>query len=117
MQRQAAVQEAASFVTRHARSVTLFLVDGRPDGIVTASVGNWSGQVLAAPRGRLADLLRRLEASRTGVYILFGPDPDRPDGILAYIGEADDVGNRLKIHLRTEDKDFFDRLAFVVSAD
>jgi hypothetical protein len=97
--------------------VTLFLVDGRADGIVTASMGNWNGQVAAAPRGRLADLLSRPEAGRSGVYILFGPDPERADGVLAYIGEADEIGKRLRIHVRSADKDFFDRLAFVVSAD
>jgi hypothetical protein len=105
------------FVPAQARSVTLFLVDGRADGIVLAAVGNWNGQVLAAPRGRLSALLRRPEASRTGIYLLFGPDPDRPDGILAYIGEADDIAKRLRIHLRDEDRDFFDRLAFVTSTD
>jgi hypothetical protein len=95
----------------------LFLADGRADGIIIASVGNWNGQVLTAPRARLSDLLHRPEASRTGVYILFGPDPDRVDGILAYVGEADDIAKRLRIHLRSETKDFFDRLAFVASAD
>lgn len=97
--------------------MTLFLADGRADGIVVASVGNWNGQVLTAPRGRLTELLHRGEGSRTGIYLLFGPDPDRPDGILAYVGEADHIANRLRIHLRTETKDFFDRLAFVVSTD
>jgi hypothetical protein len=58
------------FVPAQARSVTLFLVDGRADGIVLAAVGNWNGQVLAAPRGRLSALLRRPEASRTGIYLL-----------------------------------------------
>jgi hypothetical protein len=33
------------------------------------------------------------------------------------IGEADDVAARLRIHVRSADKDFFDRLAIVVSSD
>ena len=33
------------------------------------------------------------------------------------IGEVDDVRKRLSIHLRSADKDFFDRLAFAVSSD
>jgi hypothetical protein len=99
------------------RTVRLFLTEGSPHGIVVADVGNWNGKALAAPRGRLPDLLRRQEAARTGVYILLGPDPDQPDGLLAYIGEADDIAARLRIHLRSEAKDFFDRVVFLVSSD
>jgi hypothetical protein len=99
------------------RTVRLCLVDGTSHGIVIAEIGNWNGKILAAPRGRLKDLLRRPEASRTGVYVLSGPDPDRVDGILCYIGEADDIAKRMANHLRSDAKDFADRFAFVVSAD
>jgi hypothetical protein len=104
-------------VRRAGRTVRLFLVDGQPHGVVVADVGNWNGKALAAPRGRLSELLRRPEASRTGVYILLGPDPDQIDGVLAYIGEADDIAARMRIHLRSESKDFFDRVVFLVSSD
>ncbi len=99
------------------RTVRLFLAEGLSQGIVVADMGNWNGKALAAPRGRLPDLLRRPEASRTGVYILLGPDPDQIDGVLAYIGEADDIAARMRIHLRSESKDFFDRVVFLVSSD
>lgn len=99
------------------RTVRLFLADGLPQGIVVADVGNWNGKALSAPRGRLPELLRRPEASRTGVYILLGPNPDQVDGVLAYIGEADDISARMRIHLRSESKDFFDRVVFLVSSD
>lgn len=99
------------------RTVRLFLADGLPQGIVIADVGNWNGKALAAPRGRLPELLRRPEASRTGVYVLLGPNPDQVDGVLAYIGEADDIAARMRIHLRSENKDFFDRVVFLVSSD
>lgn len=99
------------------RTVRLFLADGLPQGMIIADVGNWNGKALAAPRGRLPELLRRPEASRTGVYILLGPNPDQVDGVLAYIGEADDIANRMRIHLRSESKDFFDRVVFLVSSD
>jgi predicted GIY-YIG superfamily endonuclease len=58
----------------------------------------------------------RPEAARTGVYVLAGADPERSGGLLAYIGEADDVAARLRHHLRSESKDFFERLAVVVSS-
>lgn len=99
------------------RSLRLFLVDGTPQGLIVAEIGNWSGKVLAAPRARLSEMLKRSEATRTGTYVLTGPDPDRPNGMMAYVGEADDVAARLRIHLRSGDKDFFDRLAIIVSSD
>src|SRR5947208_8472257 len=71
------------------RSIRLFLPDGTPRGLIIAEVGNWIGKALCAPRGRRDELLKRSEATRTGIYILLGPDPDRPGGTKAYIGEAD----------------------------
>jgi len=37
---------------------------------MTAEVMNWTGKGLAAPRFRLGELIRREEASRTGIYVL-----------------------------------------------
>ena len=99
------------------RSVRLFLAGGTSQGLIVAEIMNWTGQALSAPRARLADLLSRTEASRTGVYVLMGPDPDRPAGARAYIGEADNIAKRLRRHLGDEGKDFFDRLAVIVAKD
>jgi hypothetical protein len=99
------------------RQIRLFLVDGTPSGIMTAEVMNWTGKALAAPRSRLGDLIRREEASRTGIYVLLGPDPDRANGSKCYIGEADNIGKRLRRHEDDDDKDFFDRVAIVASKD
>ena len=78
---------------------------------------NWTGKALSAPRARLGQLIRREEAERTGIYVLIGLDPDRTMGLKAYVGEADSVGRRLRLHEADEDMDFFDRIAFVVSKD
>jgi hypothetical protein len=99
------------------RSVRLFLADGTPQGLVMAEVMNWTGQALSAPRARLADLLRRPETARTGVYVLMGPDPDRPAGAKVYVGEADHIAKRLRRHVQAEEKDFFDRLVVIVAKD
>ncbi|MBI4924122.1 MAG: GIY-YIG nuclease family protein [Devosia nanyangense] len=99
------------------RSIRLFLADGTPQGLIVAEIGNWTGKAVCAPRSRLPDLLKRPEAARTGIYVLMGPDPDRAGGAMAYIGEGDNVGARIRIHLRSEDKDFFDRLVIIVSTD
>ena len=56
------------------KQIKLFLVDGTPGGLTTAEITNWTGHVLSARRPDLADLLKRDEAQRTGVYLLLGDD-------------------------------------------
>lgn len=102
------------------KSVRLFLADGTPGGLVTAEVMNWTGQIVAAPRSDLGQLLKRAETSRTGIYILIGDDPDSLGGLIAYVGEGDDVGKRLYQHARQEDqggRDFWDRTIVITSKD
>lgn len=102
------------------KSVRLFLADGTPGGLLTAEIMNWTGHVVAAPRSELAALLKRDETKRTGIYILLGDDPDSLGGLMAYIGEGDDVAKRLYQHARSEDqngKDFWDRAIVLTSKD
>lgn len=82
------------------RSLELYFVDGKPDGMLTAEVFNWTGHVLRIPRTRLADGLRRGEAGQTGIYLLLGQDQNGP---LAYIGEAEDMARRIGQHAREKD--------------
>ena len=88
------------------RSVRLFFPDGTANGLTIAEVMNWTGKVVAAPRARLSELIRRPEADKTGIYILLGPDPDRVSGLKAYVGEADCIGKRLRRHDDDDEKDF-----------
>jgi len=39
------------------RSLELFFIDGRPDGMLTAEVFNWTGHVLMTPRTRISEAL------------------------------------------------------------
>jgi hypothetical protein len=98
----------------------LYLVDGSIGGLLTAEIMNWTGHVMAAPRSKLGELLKRDEASRTGVYILLGDDPNSLGGDIAYIGEGDAVDTRLKKHNLPEDKggkDFWNRVIVLTSKD
>ena len=99
------------------RTLKLFLVDGSPNGVITAELGNWSGKVLVASRSSLPDLVKRDEAKQTGVYLLTGPDPKRSGRTLVYVGESDTVKNRLVNHDSDEAKQFFDRICVIVSKD
>ena len=94
------------------RSLELFYIDGNPDGMITAELFNWTGHVFVTPRTRLTEALRREEASYAGAYLLLG-EKDGQD--FAYIGEAEDLGVRLKQHAAASDKDWWET-AVLVSA-
>lgn len=101
--------------TMPGRSVRLFLVDGTPQGIRTAEVGNWTGLALVSPRTDLARLNVRREIHRTGVYILVGPSEASASGLAVYVGEGDEVWARLVTHDGT--KEFWTWVAVFVSKD
>lgn len=77
------------------RSLELYFIDGKPDGMLTAEVFNWTGHVLMTPRTQIAEALARKEARYTGVYLLLGDKDGEP---FAYIGEAEDISDRIRSH-------------------
>ncbi len=99
------------------RSIRIFLVDGSANGILTAEIMNWTGHVLSAPRARIVELLNRPEANRTGVYFLIGSDPETPGQMVVYVGESDNVGDRLIQHSRDEGKGFWETTCIVTNKD
>ncbi len=96
-----------------AATIKIFLVHGSPKGLRTAELSNWSGKAVAAPRNELAALLKRAELSNPGVYFLSGVDSDSGDNAI-YIGEAENVANRLKSHSAT---DYWNAVTVFVSKD
>lgn len=99
------------------RSIRIYLVDGDASGLLTAEVMNWSGKFVVAPRTMLKELASREEVSRTGVYILAGPDPENPAQDMVYVGEGDNVFKRITAHDRDSDKEFWTRCVLVTSKD
>lgn len=83
------------------QTLELYFIEGRPDGMLTAQLFNWTGHVLQTPRTRLAEALRRPESSQTGVYILLGEDENGRQK--AYIGETEDLRERLRNHEARKD--------------
>ena len=99
------------------KTIRLHLVEGDASGIMTTEIINWTGMILVAPRFQLAELAKREEVRRTGIYILVGPDPEQPTRDAVYVGEGDDVLERLKKHDKDEKKDFWTRCLVVISKD
>lgn len=82
----------------HGKSIELFLVNGTADSIVTAELSNWNGKAIKIPRIEVADCNRK-DIQEPGVYFLFCKDEDN-DTDSVYIGEAENVKERLVQHLR-----------------
>ncbi|MEQ9379491.1 MAG: GIY-YIG nuclease family protein, partial [Pirellulales bacterium] len=74
------------------------MVEGTPNGVLTAEISNWTGKLVVCPRWQLEKLARREEPTRTGVYTLVGPDPDSTHRERVYIGESENIFERLKQH-------------------
>jgi hypothetical protein len=99
------------------KTLRLYLVDGTPTGILTSEIMNWTGKMIVAPRSQMADLARRHEIKRTGVYALVGADPSAPNRDIVYLGEGDSVLARLMSHDKDESKDFWTRTIVIISKD
>ncbi|PHR57631.1 MAG: methionine sulfoxide reductase [Robiginitomaculum sp.] len=93
------------------RSLELFFVNGKPDQMLTAEVFGWTGHVLMFPRTQLVEAFQRKETKFTGIYLLIGENEQGP---LAYVGEAEDVGSRIKNH--DVNKDWWTSVVLITSA-
>lgn len=81
----------------YGKTIELFLVNGTADSIVTAELSNWSGKAIKIPRIEVQSS-KRQDIEQVGVYFLFCKEDDGPDSV--YIGESENVKERLLQHLR-----------------
>lgn len=81
----------------HGKSIELFLVNGTADSLITAELSNWNGKAIKIPRIEVASC-DRPDLKGAGVYFLFCKEDDESDSV--YIGEAENVKERLVQHLR-----------------
>ena len=98
---------------KRGRKITLFLIDGDPNGRIMCELSNWSGKAYKIPRNyvRLSD--DREDLNNSGIYMLFGKN-DNGDN-LAYIGEAENIKQRLLQHLAS--KEFWNESIVFISKD
>ncbi len=96
------------------KSIRVYLADATVTGIRYAELMNWTGHAIAGPRTRLHELSHWQAASKPRVYFLFeGRFGDSKP--LAYIGESENVLQRLANHDR--DKDFWNEVVIFTSKD
>ena len=63
------------------------------------------------PRAKLKTFLQREESTKAGCYILIGNDIKNLDKTKLYIGEGENVGNRLKSHaMGDKQKEFWNEV-------
>lgn len=95
------------------KKLTIYLIDGLATGPRTIEIGNWSGKAVYSQRASLSKILDREEFDRPGVYILKSTPNSENFNERIYIGEAENLKNRLKQHLANSEKDFVELVAFV----
>lgn len=96
-------------------SIKLYLADGRADGLRLVEKSNWTGLGLVCSRSDYPRVRRREEWSGPGVYLLTGPATGEGLRELLYIGEADDVRDRVDNHLKN--REFWTGLVAFTSKD
>jgi len=92
-------------------------VDGSPTGLRSAELSLSTIKAFLVPRGSLQAFVKRAESRRTGTYVLVGSDPDTPGREKVYVGEGDEVLQRIVAHDKDDAKEFWDRAVVFVSKD
>ena len=81
----------------YGKAIELFLVNGTADSLITAELSNWNGKAIKIPRTEVASCDRD-DIKGVGIYFLICQEVDGTDSV--YIGEAENVLERLVQHLR-----------------
>lgn len=98
----------------YGKSIRLFLIEGIADGRWMCELSNWTGKAYKIPRNCVKESSDREELKNTGIYFLFGKS-DETDTYRAYIGEAENIYERLLTHLK--EKDFWHECVVFISKD
>lgn len=86
----------------YGKKIELFLKNGTADSLVTAELSNWSGKAIKIPRIEIPECNEE-DLTNAGVYFLFCKNDDDIDSV--YIGESENVKERLLQHLRDYQSD------------
>ena len=81
----------------YGKAIELFLVNGTAESLITAELSNWNGKAIKIPRTEVSSC-ERDDIKGVGIYFLICQEDDGTDSV--YIGEAENVLDRLTQHLR-----------------
>ena len=81
----------------YGKAIELFLVNGTAESLITAELSNWNGKAIKIPRTEVSACDRE-EIKGVGVYFLICQEDDGTNSV--YIGEAENILDRLTQHLR-----------------
>lgn len=98
----------------YGKSIRLFLIEGIADVRWMCELSNWTGKAYKIPRNCVKESSDREELKNTGIYFLFGKS-DETDTYRVYIGEAENIYERLLTHLK--EKDFWHECVVFISKD
>ena len=111
------------------KTIKIFLVEDEPDGLRTAELSNWVGQAVVIPRKKLKGVLKDTgnnikkyplpSLDKPGFYFLVGKNEERALSPVVYIGEAEDIRQRLKSYHKSNDKkkDFWQTIVAFINKD
>jgi hypothetical protein len=97
------------------KTIKLFLIDGDTNGRLTCELSNWTGKAYKLPRNLIKICTDRPELQTTGVYMLLNKSADLSEKGQLYIGEAENIFNRLAQHVK--EKDFWNETIVLISKD
>lgn len=102
-----------------ARALTVhsYLADGDPEGIIFTEVSNWTGLSIKIYRKVFSELKNTPELRRPGLYLLLGYAVENITHKLVYVGEANNLMERLQKHQRDPDKQFAEMIVCFCSKD
>ena len=105
-----------------AKSINLYLLDGKADGRIKCTLANWTGLAYKIPRTDLDPCKDRSDLKQSGVYFLFGTS-DQSGDRKVYIGQAanrkngEGILNRLLEHRRNPEKDYWNEAVILTTSN
>lgn len=94
-------------------TIRIFVPDGDPDGLRIIDRQSSPSSFFVFPRNKWEQIKNRTELEGAGVYILVGYSNPEDELPTVYIGQADNVRNRIEQHKKG--KDFWDKAVVFVS--
>lgn len=107
-------------MSKKAKSINLFLMDGEPTGRIKSTLANWTGVAYKIPRMAIDKCKDRVDLSQSGVYFLLGTEQDKN---VVYIGQAgvrknnDGILCRLLEHKRNVDKSYWNEAIVLTTSN